>query len=186
MNIELSEGMPLITKLRDGTEVQLLKQFQVDNKSQIGIYQGTLSEFDMLLRYREYNGNIWSRVRTPKHLHWAVDVITKQNLEPELTKEFIQLLLDYWPKVKPLTTKEEREAFLSGTNLVKEVELESQKFNQLEGIGAYSVKFLLLMAKILMYQEKTNYHQAYMFKQLLEKLLDGNDLFSILSIASHR
>lgn len=186
MTIDLSEGLPLTTKLKDGTEVALLKQFNVDDKFRIGIYQGTLSEFDMLLRYQEFDGNTWSRIRTPKHLHWTVDILIKQNTEPEITKQLIESLLEYWNIVKPLTTKEAREDFLSSSTLIEEVENESKKYSKLESKGVYSVKFIILMAHILMYQEKTNYHKAYMFRDLLLKLHEGKDLFSILSIASHR
>jgi len=35
-------------------------------------------------------------------------------------------------------------------------------------------------------QEKTNMPEAYMFKKLLEALKKGEDIFSIVSIATHR
>jgi len=37
-----------------------------------------------------------------------------------------------------------------------------------------------------MIQEKTNRADAYMFKNLLEALKKGEDIFSIVSIATHR
>jgi hypothetical protein len=42
------------------------------------------------------------------------------------------------------------------------------------------------VAKILMVQEKTNMEEAYMFKNLLDALKEGNDIFRIVSIATHR
>lgn len=185
MNIDLSEGLPAEAKLPKGTKIHLLKSYSVDNKFRMGIYQGTLSEFDMLLRYQEFDGSNWSRLRTPKHIHWTVDILIKQNVNPELTKELIESLLKYWDSVKPLTTEEERVEFLSSSTLIDEVEEEAKKYSALESEGAYSVKFLILMARILMHQEKTNYHQAYMFRNLLLKLYEGKDLFSILSTATH-
>jgi hypothetical protein len=52
--------------------------------------------------------------------------------------------------------------------------------------GEYSVKFLILLAKLLMAQEKTNNNQAYMFRQLLEALKNHNNIFKIVSTATHR
>lgn len=56
----------------------------------LGIYQGTLSEFDILLKYRQRDGDKRSRIRTPKHIHWAVDMLIKHYSEPLET----DLLLD--------------------------------------------------------------------------------------------
>ena len=47
-------------------------------------------------------------------------------------------------------------------------------------------KFLILLAKLLMAQEKTNNNQAYMFRQLLEALKSHNNIFKIVSTATHR
>ena len=92
----------------NGKVLSLLTQFPVNDHFQIGIYQGTLSQFDMLVRYK-------------------------------------------------------------------------QLIN-----GEYSIKFLILLAKLLMIQEKTNYHEAYMFKNLLEQLKTHQDLYKIISTATHR
>jgi hypothetical protein len=46
-------------------------------------------------------------------------------------------------------------------------------------------KFLILLAKLLMIQEKTNLETAYMFRKLLEALKAGDDIFKIVSIATH-
>ena len=42
----------------------------------------------------------------------------------------------------------------------------------------------LLIAKLLMVQEKTNRHDAYMFKNLLEKLKEHRNIFEIVSTAT--
>lgn len=61
----------------------------------LGIYKGTLSEYDILLKYRQKEDGKWSRIRTPKHIHWAVDMLVKQHYsEPHetdlLLKQFAQ------------------------------------------------------------------------------------------------
>ena len=63
---------------------------------------------------------------------------------------------------------------------------ESKQYKELSGKGEYSVKFLLLVAKLLMVQEKSNREDAYMFGKVLKSLKDGKDIFGIISAATHR
>jgi hypothetical protein len=159
----------------------------VNGKYLLSVYQGSLSKFDLLLKYREKDKmGEWSRIRTPKHIHWAVDILIKLSLDESNTKKFLDFLINHWNKnVKSLKSEQEREHFLSADNLLKGIEIESKQYEQLAEKGRYSIKFLILMAKILMVQEKTNYEEAYMFKNLLTALKAGNDIFKIVSIATH-
>lgn len=74
---------------------------------------------------------------------------------------------------------------LNQDTLLKEVDKEASKYPSLVNKGEYSIKFLLLMAKLLMVQEKTNYPGAYMFKNLLEQLRERKNIFRIISTATH-
>ncbi|MCK4663645.1 MAG: hypothetical protein KAT68_12315 [Bacteroidales bacterium] len=163
--------------------------FTINNIYVLAVYQGSLSEFDLLLKYRQkdYNSKSgWSRIRTPKHIHWAVDVLIKMNSEKGKTKEFLTFLINYWnDEVKPIKSIEEQEELLS-EDFVNQINNESKNYSDIANKGEYSVKFLLLIAKLLMYQEKTNLETAYMFKNLLKALKEGKDIFKIVSIATHR
>ena len=150
----------------------------------LGIYQGTLSEFDILLRYRQKEGDKWSRIRTPKHIHWAVDMLIKHYSEPHETDLLLKNLLQKWEETVPLESKEERERLLDTETLLNEVNAEAEKYKKLAGKGEYSVKFLILIAKLLMVQEKTNRGDAYMFKNLLERLEEHRNIFEIVSTAT--
>ena len=176
------KSMPEIIK-KNGKK--LLIQFPVNDHFIIGIYEGTLSKFDMIIKYRQLINNKWSQPRTPKHIHWAVDILIKQNEKPRETKKFIEFLLNYWNTVQPITSKKEREKLLNIETLKTEVAEESSHYKSLANRGEYSIKFLLLLAKMLMYQEKTNNHEAYMFKKLLEQLRDNSNIYSIVSTATH-
>ena len=154
----------------------------------LGVYQGRISEYDLLLKYREKNEiGKWSRIRTPKHIHWAVDILIKLSLDELNTKIFLDFLIEYWnTSAKSLKTEHDRDDFLSVNKLLLSVEEEAKKYISLANKGRYSIKFLILIAKILMVQEKTNMENAYMFKNLLDALKEGNDIFKIVSIATHR
>ena len=44
---------------------------EVNDTYILGVYQGSLSDYDLLLRYRQKDENTksgWSRIRTPKHI----------------------------------------------------------------------------------------------------------------------
>ena len=150
----------------------------------LGIYKGTLSAFDILLRYRQKEGERWSRIRTPKHIHWAVDMLIKHYSEPHETDLLLDSLLNQWEQTVPLESKETQEYLLSSERLLDDVNDEAEKYNKLADKGEYSVKFLILIAKLLMVQEKTNRHDAYMFKDLLEKLKEHRNIFEIVSTAT--
>ena len=180
----MSKSFPLMVS--KGTEPLLT--LPINGKYLLGVYQGSFSQFDLLLKYREKDETgKWSRIRTPKHIHWAVDILIKLSLDETHTQRFLDFLIDYWNNnAKSLKSEQERNDFLSPHNLLKTVDAESRQYNELAGKGRYSIKFLILIAKILMVQEKTNLENAYMFKNLLDALKKGNDIFNIVSIATHR
>ena len=164
--------------------------FPVNGKYVLGVYKGTLSEFDLLLKYRqkdESKKSGWSSIRTPKHIHWAVDVLLKMHSNDAETKSFLDFLINSWnDSIKPLKTEEERTNLLNVETLLNEVNEEAKNYEVLADKGEYSIKFLILIARLLMIQEKTNMETAFMFKNLLDALRAGQDIFKIVSIATHR
>lgn len=180
MNIEL----PMMKYKQKGVEHYPIKTFQVNDKTIIAIYEGSLSDLDILIKYRQKlkNGK-WSNIRTPKHIHWTVDILLKMQTYKDLTTEFLNFFIDIWNNTKPLKSEEERQS-LDLEKLLHLSEKEIETFKDLSMKGEYSVRFLILLAKLLMLQEKTNREDAYMFKKVLDGLKEGRDLFSILSTAT--
>jgi len=167
-----------------------LSVFPVNGKYVLAVYKGTLSEFDLLLKYRqkdESKRSGWSNIRTPKHIHWAVDVLLKMHSNEEETKKFLDFLITAWNEhITPLRTEEDRTNLLNVDRLINEVNQEALNYESLADKGEYSIKSLILIARLLMIQEKTNMETAFMFKQLLDALRAGKDIFKIVSIATHR
>lgn len=164
---------------------ELLAEFPVNGSYIIGIYQGTISDFDILIKYRQLENGVWSRIRTPKHIHWAVDILIKHYSDLETTDRLLDFLLMLWNRTTPLRTEEERMLLLRTDALLEEVNMEAANYTSLANLGEYSVKFLILLARLLMVQEKTNRNDAYMFKTLLEQLREHNDIFRIVSTATY-
>lgn len=165
--------------------LQLLLSFSVGTDYIVGVYQGSLSQFDMLVKYRQKENGGWSRLRTPKHIHWAVDIIIKQHIETTATQQFIDELITLWNSTTPITSTPERNQFLNTNSLFQTANSIAKKYKVLNGKGEYSVEFLTILAILLMKQEKTNYPNAYMFKNLLDELKAKNDIFKIVSVATH-
>jgi len=176
--------LPRMDFKRKGVVHYPIKTFQVNDDTIIAIYKGSLSKLDILIRYRQMlKSGKWSHIRTPKHIHWTVDILMKSQTYKGLTTEFLDFFIDIWNNTKPLKSEEERQSLDLGRllNFSKE---EIEKFKVLSKKGEYSVRFLILLAKLLMLQEKTNREDAYMFKNVLDGLKSGEDLFRILSAAT--
>lgn len=169
--------------------IEPLTIIEVNDTYILAVYQGSLSEYDLLIRYRQRDKSTksgWSRIRTPKHIHWAVDAIIKMQHNDKETKKFLEFLINLWDtQIKPLKSREERDLLLDVEKLKKEANTEANRYPQLANKGEYSIKFLYLIAKLLMVQEKTNLSNAYMFKNLLEALKVHKDIYKIVSIATH-
>ncbi len=174
-----------LRKCMELTSFKLIHAFKINDRYIIGIYEGKLSKYDILIKYRQKTSKGWSRIRTPKHIHWAVDILMKMQIEPQKTKEFLNFLLDLWNEIEPIKSEEERKKRTDINHLLKKYKEELDRYKELSSKGEYSIKFLILLAELLMIQEKTNMPNAYMFKKLLEALEKGEDIFNIVSIATH-
>lgn len=170
---------------KKSNKIEPLFIIEINGSFIIAAYQGSLSKFDILIRYRQKHGIKWSNLRTPKHIHWAVDVIIKMHAQPEKTKEFLNYLLDLWAKTEPFKSEGERQKLLNEKFLIESNKDSFNKYAELSKKGEYSIKFLILLAILLMAQEKTNLPTAYMFKKLISELIEGKDIFRIVSTATH-
>ncbi len=167
-----------------GDTIIPISVIKVNDDFIVAIYRGRKGPADILIRYRQKlkNGR-WSNIRTPKHIHWTVDILIKMFQEEHLTKQFIDELVNVWEReIHPMTEEERNKLELSELlNYDKET---LERFKELSRYGEYNVKFLLLLAKLLMFQEKTNYPEGRLFQTLLKKLKEGEDIFSILQTAT--
>ncbi|MDD3663141.1 MAG: hypothetical protein PHT84_04720 [Candidatus Pacebacteria bacterium] len=181
----MSNLLPTMEFKRKEHLIKPLAIFPVNTHYIIGIYQGSITKYDILIKYRQKNNDKWSRIRTPKHIHWAVDIMLKMHSSPRTTTEFLDFLLQIWGKTIAIKTDDERDNILKIDNLLELNKEDISIYNELGNHGEYSIKFLVLLARLLMIQEKTNLDSAYMFKELLEELKKNQDIFSIISKATH-
>ena len=168
--------------LRDGkgTKSKSIKEFKLKDGRVIGVFQGSRGQnpdLDIIVKYQEKGKD----VRTPQHIHWAIDLLIKKEHNKELTKKFIRYLLGMWDKIQPFRNKEEQQKcelkFTNPENM--------KEFEELNKYGEYSVEFIGHILELIMIQEKTGNIQAHMFKETLEAIYNDKDIFSIVSKATY-
>ena len=122
------------------------------------VFPGSLSPNDIWLKYRKRD----SRVRTPKHIHWAVDLLIKKFLNRELTNSLLQVFRQCWDDVQGLTARD-ADSLIRSLSIAQNQQY-LQRFEPLNTLGFFKIDFLLHLMELLMLQEKTNKPNAYMFK----------------------
>ncbi|MGM9970338.1 MAG: hypothetical protein ACI35S_08090 [Anaeroplasma sp.] len=178
--IKISKGIQEI-KIRGKGEVRkAIIEFSFIDFT-IYVFKGSLSQFDILIKYKEGE----KKIRTPKHIHWVVDILLKQGKEKSLTNEFLLLLQACWKECKPLDNND----YFTIKDFI-ETQLEKfdyDKYSMLNEFGEYPVDFLFVLMNLLSIQEKTNRVDAYMFGSIIDELLEDElDIFSIVSTAGFR
>ncbi len=108
-----------------------LAAIPVNGEYVLAIYQGSLSEHDILIKYRQLENGKWSRLRTPKHIHWAVDILIKHYTEPKETDLFLESLLQLWDKTEGLHSMADRQRILNENNLMDQVNKEAANYPKL-------------------------------------------------------
>lgn len=174
--------MALEWKPKGKSKLMAFKEFKLKTREIIGIFQGSKGnkpELDIVVKFKDkYTKSV---VRTPKHIHWVIDLLIKKEHNEKLTLEFIKYLLDMYDKIKPFRNKEEQQKcelkFTNPENL--------KKFEELNKYGQYSVEFIGHVIELLSIEEKTGFEGAFMFKKVLTALYESKDIFSIVSSATH-
>lgn len=164
-----------------GKSHKAFKEIICSNGTIIGIFQGVKGDnpdLDIRICYKDRFTK--GTKRTPKHIHWAIDLLIKKQNNRALTMEFIRHLQGMWDKIQPLKTKQEQQNI--ETRLSSKEEL--AKFEALNNYGEFSVDFIAYIIELFTIEEKTGMKDAFMFKKLLDALAEEKDIFSIVSTAT--
>lgn len=171
--MEIREGTQLI---ENGTKKAIIEFVFTDYI--IYVFQGALSQFDIVIKYKKDR----KRIRTPKHIHWVVDILMKMQGNEALAKQYLEAIQNCWNTCIPLTNND----FYTLKALIEdgEEEIEIEQYFELNVFGEYDVEFLYVLMELLAVQEKTNRSDAYMFGKIIEELLEADrDIFKIISTA---
>lgn len=147
----------------------------------IFVYEGTISQFDIIVQYKKIG---LRKERTPKHIHWVVDLLLKNQGKKKIANKFLTCIQEYWNNCEPLVNNDYQtlhDIIVNDYNSIN-----TKKYKKLNKYGEYDVEFLSVLFILLIHQEKTNYNQAYMFKSIIDNLLKEKlDIYSIVGIATH-
>ena len=171
--MEIRRGSQLI---ENGTKQAIIEFVFTDYI--IYVFQGTLSQFDIVIKYKKDG----TRIRTPKHIHWVVDILMKMQGNEALAKRYLRAIQNCWNACVPLTNNDY--ATLKALIENGENDIDIEQYFALNAFGEYDVEFLYVLMELLAVQEKTNRADAYMFGKIIEELLEADrDIFKIISTA---
>lgn len=142
----------------------------------IFVQEGTKpqSPYDFRVRYREPG----KRERTPKHIHWTIDLYIKRENDGDLTNKLVDHLIEMTSKLEPV------KGFPPALQIYQPTHL--ALFSALDKWGEYSVEFLIVAIELIMIQEKTNYPTGTMNLELLKSFRRGDSIFQVVSRATFR
>lgn len=171
--MEIRRGSQLI---ENGTKQAIIEFVFTDYI--IYVFQGTLSQFDIVIKYKKDG----TRIRTPKHIHWVVDILMKMQGNEALAKRYLRAIQNCWNACVPLTNNDYATLKALIENGKNDIDIE--QYFALNAFGEYDVEFLYVLMELLAVQEKTNRADAYMFGKIIEELLEADrDIFKIISTA---
>lgn len=166
---------------------QLLALFPISTRLVIGVYQGTLSQCDLIVKYWKYDATnqVWQYPCQPKHIHWVADILIKNEFTPQDVSKFIQNLQYDWDHniIQGLSTIGDRTIFLNAENMFRYMYIELFKYPNIQNRGEYPLDFIIILARLLMVQERTNNPHAYFFRKVLD-YLSQNDFYRTINQAT--
>lgn len=166
---------------RDGKEYKSLKEIKLADGTIIGVFAGNrghIPDHDILIKYQE----VGKRLRTPKHIHWVIDLLIKKEHNRELTLSFMKYLREMYEKVESFKNKEDRaNCFLKETTKEK-----LKQFEELNKYGEYKVEFIGHLIELMIKMEKNTPPEkpARVFKELMEAMIQEKEIFVIVSKAT--
>ena len=132
-------------RIENGTKQAIIEFVFIDYI--IYVFQGTLSQFDIVIKYRKGG----KRIRTPKHIHWVVDILMKMQGNETLTKRYLEAIQNCWNTCVPLANNDYdtlRALIESG-----EKEIDIEQYFDLNAYGEYDVEFLYVLMELLAVQD---------------------------------
>lgn len=183
--------LPKIRKFK-GVDRTPRYYYKINDKFIVSVSSGTISQYDIIARYWQYDfmTSNWKKSRQPKHIHWAVDLLIKNEYDKNVVATFINRLIEDWQDntiIKHITNENELAEFLNPEELLKYVFVEAEKYSAYDIHGEYPMELLILLSRLLMTQERTNREDAYMFKNLIDSFNKTYvDFFDVVDIATFR
>lgn len=167
---------------KEGIIHKAFKRFELSDGTVIGVFQGNRGmnpDLDIRICYRDKHTK--GLKRTPKHIHWVIDLLVKKEHNKELTLEFVKYLRGIYDRVQPFRDKEDQQK----CELKETTKEKIKKFIPLDVYGEYSVEFIGHLIELMIKMEK-NHEKPFVFKDLLDAILNEREIFVVVSKATQK
>jgi len=166
---------------KNGKEHHSIKEIKLDDGTIIGVFEGERGanpDHDILIKYKEQD----KRIRTPKHIHWVIDLLVKKEHNKELTLKFMKYLRDMYERVEGFKNKEDRQK----CNLKETTKEKLKEFKELDKFGGYKVEFIGHLIELMIKMEKNTLPEkpARVFRELMDTMIQEKEIFVIVSKAT--
>jgi hypothetical protein len=166
---------------REGKEHIAIKEIKLNDGTIIGVFEGSRGhnpDHDILIKYQE-NGK---RLRTPKHIHWVIDLLIKKEHNRELTLKFMKYLRGMYDRVEPFKSKEDRAKCVFTQTTSEKL----KPFEELNKYGEYKIDFIGHLIELMIKMEKNTPPEkpARVFKELMDAMIKEKEIFVIVSKAT--
>ena len=165
---------------RNDERIRAILEIEFPDDLFLFVFPGRISQNDIWIKYMDAKSSC--RLRTPKHIHWVLDILVKREHNPKLVNNFLNQMLERWNSITPLP---DRTYDVIVDNLIfSRDKISVNRFNELNQFGFWNMDFITHLIELLMLQEKTNNPNAYMFAKVVKSILDEKDPYTIVSDAT--
>ena len=166
---------------KGGKEHHAIKEIQLADGTIIGVFEGNRGanpDNDILIKYQEKG----KRLRTPKHIHWVIDLLIKKEHNRQLTLKFMRYLRAMYDKVEAFKSKRDRQKCV----LCETTKEKLKPFQKLNQYGEYKVEFIGHLIELMIKMEKNTPQEkpARVFKELIDAMIAEKEIFVIVSKAT--
>jgi len=166
---------------RKGVEHIAIKEICLSDGTIIGVFEGSRGanpDHDILIKYQEKG----KRLRTPKHIHWVIDLLIKKEHNKELTIKFMKYLREMYDRVEGFKSKEDRQK----CEFKETTKDKLKQFEELNKYGEYKVDFIGHLIELMIKMEKNTPPEkpARVFKELMDAMIQEKEIFVIVSKAT--
>lgn len=166
---------------RKGIVHRTIKEIELPDGTIIGVFEGNRGanpDHDILIRYQEQG----KRLRTPKHIHWVIDLLVKKEHDRTTTIEFMKYLRGMYDRVDGFRSKEDRQNCLLRETTPEKLRL----YEGLNQYGEYKVEFIGHLIELMIKMEKNTAPDkpARVFKELMDAMIAEKEIFVIVSKAT--
>lgn len=158
-----------------------IKEIHLSDGTSLGVFEGSRGanpDHDILIKYQETG----KRLRTPKHIHWVIDLLIKKEHNWDLTIKFMKYLREMYDRIEAFKSRDDR-----ARCVIEQTTKEKLKpFEELNRYGEYKVEFIGHLIELMIRMEKNTPPEkpARVFRELMDAMIQEKEIFVIVSKAT--